>query len=584
MKINRVKSRSGDYHYYLAKSVRKGNKTTTVNVESLGKHSDLLKIYEDPFESLKLLAKEKSLEERLKTGDLEIKFKQSPLSDNLKTSKTNLKRVGHFYLNEIIDKLNLKTFFNEIKTDLKIEYNPYLVTKFLIIDRIISPKSKYGTFNQLDTYYESPSINLEHFYKTLDLISDNLDNYQQHLYKNSLNVTKRDTRALYYDCTNFYFETNQESDLAKYGFSKDSKAKPIVGLGLFMDSNGIPLAFDVHSGNTNEQTTAIPLEKKIIKDFGLSNFIYIADAGLNSNSIRGFNSFGNRDFIVTDSLKKFKSEDLDVVFNDQPWYLINDSTNTPYTMNEIKDLEETNKEKASTLTFYKDFIIDKPVKIGLEEITINNRVTNKTSFKQRAIVTYQPKYKFYQERIRLEQLERANKLIETKTYDKPLQNSPKRLIKVTSDNKNVGLDIDKVIEESKYDGFYALATSLFKDSAEDIIRISAYRWKIEDNMRALKFYLKTRPIYHRKENRIEAHLAICFTSLLVLRLLEKKLDFKYTTSEILNQIKTMKVIPLNEAIYKPTYTGSELLKDLDKAFGKNLDKNIFTNLELNKNI
>lgn len=584
MKINRVKRKNGDYDYYLARSVRKKDKVTTVNVESLGKHSDLLKKYDDPFKALKEYAKEKTLEERLKAGEFEIKFKQESLTNNNQVSESTLKRIGHFYLSEIIDKLKLTDFFKKIKKDTKIEYNPYLVTKFLTIDRIMNPKSKLGTYNELNKYYDMPDFNLVHIYRTLDLIASNMDKFQAHLYKNSLNINSRNTKVLYYDCTNLYFESANETDLKRYGVGKDGKSKPLVGLGLFMDGNGIPLAFNIHSGNTNEQTTVIPLVKKIIKDFEISDFIYISDAGLNSNEIRLFTSFRNRDFIVTEPVKKLSDENKAIIFNDKPWYLLGDKDNKPYSMKEILELERKSKKEASKLTFYKDFYINKPENIGLVSKTINNRTTNKTDFIQRIIVTYKPKYKFYQEEIRLKQINKAYKLISEKKHLDTSYKSPKRFIDLEVKEGTVEINLEKIREEMKYDGYYALATSLFNDDVKDILKASGFRWNIEDNIKVFKHHLKSRPIYHRDDNRIKAHLALCFTSLLVLRIMEVKLERKYSTEEVLNQLRSMKVLPLNEAIFKASYTGSEMLDKLDKIFGKDLNKNVFTNLELNKNI
>lgn len=582
MKINRVKTANGDYNYYLAKSVRKNGKVSTVNLESLGKHSELLKKYDDPFKSLKEYAKKKTLEEKIESGDFNYKVTQQQLSEDGEVSQTNLKYVGHFYLTSIIEKLGLKSFFNELKSNLKIKYNPYEITKHLIVDRIMHPRSKFGTYNHLHEYYGAPSIKLQNIYKPLDLIAANLDSFQSALYHNSNSILKRNTKVLYYDCTNFYFETNKTDGIAKYGLSKDGKSKPLVGLGLFMDGDGIPLAFDVHSGNTNEQTTVLPLEKQIIKDFDLSNFIYISDAGLNSNNIRSFNSFQNRNFIVTESLKKLSDDDLKIVFNDNPWYLLGDKSNKPHFMKDIIELETKDPDEVIKNVYYKDFTINKPVKVGLEEATINNRVTNKTTFNQRLIVTYRPKYKLYQAAIRAGQVERANEIINKKTYTRKRANDPNRFIELGLDHDKVDLNIDTIAEEAKFDGYYGLVTSLFEDGVEDILKVSGYRWKIEDNMRTLKMHLKTRPIHHSLDERITGHLAICFTALLVIRLLEKLLNNEYPTGDILKQLKSMKVNPLNLSIYNSTYTGSELLTKLDKTFNKNLSMTTFTNLQLNK--
>ncbi|HHT55213.1 MAG TPA: transposase [Acholeplasma sp.] len=273
---------------------------------------------------------------------------------------------------------------------------------------------------------------------------------------------------------------------------------------------------------------------------------------------------------------------MKIVFNDNPWYLLGDKSNKPHFMKDIIELETKDPDEVIKNVYYKDFTINKPVKVGLEETTINNRVTNKTTFNQRLIVTYRPKYKLYQAAIRAGQVERANEIINKKTYTRKRANDPNRFIELGLDHDKVDLNIDTIAEEAKFDGYYGLVTSLFEDDVEDILKVSGYRWKIEDNMRTLKMHLKTRPIHHSLDERITGHLAICFTALLVIRLLEKLLNNEYPTGDILKQLKSMKVNPLNLSIYNSTYTGSELLTKLDKTFNKNLSMTTFTNLQLNK--
>lgn len=583
LKVNRVKTRTGDYNYYLADTVRKNGRSSTVNIKSLGKHSELVLKHEDPYTFLKDYAKKLTVEALLEQESFRKCTPQKPLEDTDDISKTNLKYVGHFYLNDIITRLDLKSFFRDLKKDLKIQYDPYQVIKHLIIDRIMHPKSKLQTYHHMHEYYDEPTYALQDIFKTLDLVEDHLESYQTHLYQISTSILKRDTDVLYYDCTNFYFEKNKAEGLVKYGLGKDKKGKPIVGLGLFMDGSGLPLAFNVYEGNKSEQQTVLPLERKIIKDFNLSRFIYISDAGLNSNEIRNFNAFGSRDFIVTESLRKLSEADLKPIFNDSAWYVLGDARNKPYKMEDILELEKKSLEKALTMTFYKDMIIDKPMKVGLSETTENNRTTNKTAFKQRLIITYKTKYKLKQQGIRLTQVEKAYEMIERKSYQNGKANSPKRYIEAPVNADDVNINLEMIEHDSKFDGHYALATSLMDEHVDKILKANGYRWKIEDHMKTLKLHLKTRPIHHYKDERITAHITICFTALLVVRILEHLLEQRYTTQEILNQLKTMKVMPENLSIYHSTYTGSKLLTHLDKVFSKNLSMDKFTNLQLNKN-
>ncbi|MDI6453803.1 IS1634 family transposase [Peloplasma aerotolerans] len=573
MKIVKYKLKNEDILYYLAKSVRTGKQVKTVNIEKLGKHSDLILKHKDPLTYLKAYAKKRTAEEKEDFLSIKIDLQQAVLHHkDQKTSHSKLLNIGYFFLNDIYKALKLDTFFKDITKDTKVEYNPHQALKFLTFARILDPKSKLGTFDDLNNYYEKPKIKLQDIYKTLDLVSEHLDQYQTHLYRESINISKRNTSILYYDCTNYFFEIECEDHFRKYGQGKDHKPNPIVQMGLFMDGDGIPLAFSLNPGNTNEQQTTLPLEKKIVKDFKLSNFIYVSDGGLNSNETRFYNSFGNRDYIVTQSLKKLKRSEQDLILTDDHWQSI--STGKLKSLSTLKDDDQD--------TYYKVMWIDHPIDVGLRELTQSGQLKKKTSFKQRLIVTYQKKYALYQSALRLKQIQRAADLIQSNRVDQVSQNSPKRLIEQKGE-VSYDLDLDKIKDEIKYDGYYALVTSLEDDDVKDILKASARRWEIEESFRILKSNFKARPVFHRKDTRIISHFAICFTALLVYRLLEKKLDSKYTIYEIIDTLRALNVVSLNEALFKSTYSGSELLDQLCVIFDKKINKNIYTNVQLNKN-
>jgi len=549
-----------------------------VRVEKLGKHSELVKDYENPVEYLRTYVLKKTAEETKGIFSVSVTHQLSKqLTHHSKVSNSNLLNIGYFYLNAIYKQLNLNDFFKAVTRDTKIKYNPNDILKYLTFARILAPKSKLSTYDDFESYYGAPKMHIENIYRTLDLIHEHLDAYQTHLYKNSLNISNRNTKVLYYDCTNYFFEIETEDDFRKYGQSKDHKPNPIVQMGLFMDGDGVPLAFNVNPGNTNEQTTVLPLERQIIKDFKLSNFIYIADAGLNSNDIRLFNCMLDRDYIVTQSLKKLPKETQDLVLTDEHWLKLNASDKEKQRFYDISEIKDDDKD-----TYFKVMTIDNPIDIGLRETHENGRLKKKTTFKQQLIVTYNKKYELHQKEIRANQIIRADKLIKNNSISKTSQTSPKRFAKNIGDKPVYDLDIDKIVEENRYDGYYALVTSLENDSISDIIRVSQRRWEIEESFRILKTNFKSRPVYHQKDRRIISHFSICFTSLLVYRLLENKLGNKYTIHEIITQLKNMSVLPMNEAIFEASYAGSDLLNDLSKTFDIYLDKTCYLNTLLNK--
>lgn len=388
-------------------------------------------------------------------------------------------------------------------------------------------------------------------------MAEESDFIQEELYFNSNFVHPRNKKVLYYDCTNYYFEIEQDDDFRKYGKSKENRPNPIVTMGLFMDADGIPLAFDVFPGSQNEQTTLKPLETKIIRDFACSEFIFCSDAGLGSKANRRFNSFGNRSYVISQSLKKMRREDRQIALNPKQFRRLGSDK-----LIDISTLDESNPDIYETI-FYKEV----PVVNGdMDEIVI---------------VTYSPKYKAYQKSIRGQQIARAVKMIEQPGRKRrgKNQNDPARFIKstaITEDGEVAGrniydLDSDRISEEEMYDGFYAVITNLEGDVGE-ILKINRQRWEIEENFRIMKTDFEARPVYVRRDERIKAHFLICYISLLVYRLLEKKLGNAYTCNEILRTLRSMQVTLLSkESGYIPSYKRTDMTDDLHKVFGFHTD-------------
>lgn len=570
MKVTPCKS-GNDIIYYLSKGVRRNGKCTTENVRQIGRYSELIKQYEDPLAYCREYAKQETLKEKQKnTETFTITLSYAEQNQDSKVSKKKDLNVGYFYLKSVLDSLNLRSFFRDKTEDKKITFHPLLVTQFLTYARILDPKSKLGSYDSLETYY-----NLEHFekqdmYKTLDIISENLNDLQAHLYKESEKIIKRNTQVLYYDCTNFFFDINHEGGLKKYGVSKENRPNPIVQFGLFVDAEGIPLAFNVTPGNTNEQSTTIPLEKQIIRDFGVADFIYVADAGLGCNETRLFNSFNNRDFLVTQSLKKLKNEDLSNILDPNNWYC----PTTEQFVN-IADLPEDDDEM-----YFKRMRINNPLDLGIRELTRTNQIKKKSDFYQDLLVCFSKSSQQYQRSVREGQIARAERAIANHTVERTSQNSHKRYIKGGDDNTYV-LDREKELYDAQFDGYYAMATSLDADM-KIISNIMKRRWQIENSFRVMKTSFKSRPVYHQKDTRIIAHFAICFLALLTFKILEKKLINHYTINNIIKQLQVMTVTPISAGIVHTNYEGSQLLQDLDKAFGKKMSNEAYKYEDLNR--
>ena len=563
MRLSLVKSKN-TIQFYVIQSYRdKNGKNTSKIFEKLGNLEQVTTRAngQDPFVWAKEYINKLNIKE--KNNELEIIFKKSTSKLIPKNCQTFF-NGGYLFLEKIYYQLGLNNICNQISNKYKFEYDLNNILSRLIYSRIIYPSSKLATFELCKKYIEQPNFELHDIYRALEVIAKETDFIQSKLYKNSLKVSDRNTNILYYDCTNYFFEIEQEGGLRQYGPSKEHRPNPITQMGLFMDGEGIPLAFNITSGNTNEQTTLTPLEEKILEDFKLSKFIVCTDAGLASNANRKFNDKNDRAFITTQSIKKLKKHLMDWALDSDGWYLSGDTKK--YNINEIEK-DETNIE------FFKDRIFFK------------ERWIKENDLEQKLIVTYSLKYRNYQRQIRNSQIERAKVAIANKSskLDKCNPNDFKRFIKKTNithdgeiaEKKVLSLNTNAIQKEEKFDGFYGVCTNL-DDNAEDIIKINQRRWEIEESFRIMKSEFKARPVYLSRDDRITAHFTTCFLSLVILRFLEKKLDEKYTTTQIIDSLKNMNFTECIGNGYIPTYTRTDLTDDLHEVFKFRTDYEILS--------
>ena len=598
--------KSKDPSYFVQQGIRNGKKVTTKNIFKIGKHSELLaQGHQDPLAYAKEVVEEYNKKMKSEKVDLEITIdfnKKLIPSDNV-SSKSSLLNIGYFFLQDIYSKLNLKDFIKNITKDKKITYNLNDITRFLTFDRILNPRSKLAAVNNLDFFYEKPSFSHQNVLRGMDILADHYDSYLQHLFENSNTIVKRDTSICYYDCTNYYFEIETVDEpyydevtgeylygLRQYGPSKEHRPNPIVEMGLFMDKDGIPLTMGLYPGNMNEQKTVHELESKMIRTLKNKRIIYCGDAGLGSASIRVFNDLGGRAFIVTQSIKKLSEELQNDIFNDTGYKLL--SNNSCVTLKHMKSFNKFDENNISLYQdkAYKEIIVDSNVDLGLfEEKTFKNgntkTVKSKAILKQKIIITYSRKMAEYQKNIRNKQIERAKALLARGVDDiRKGPNDIARFIKCTNRTLYT-LDQDRIDLEEKYDGFYAIATNLLEDDPKDIIEINSQRYKIEDCFRVLKTNFDARPVHHRLDKRIVAHFMICYTALLIYRLLEKQLkDKKYdfTINEILTTLKNMNVSNRDGLFYEAEFTSSKVCTALNDLFNFGLDKKYYQNSELTK--
>lgn len=552
---------------YVIKSIynSKTQSNSSVVVEKLGTEAELREKLngQDPYEWAKSYIEE--LNEREKEDNSKVMVQYSPTKLIAKDKQLSF-NGGYLFLQKVYHDLKLHDICKEISKRYKFTFNLDSILSRLVYGRIIFPSSKLATYDLSSRFIEQPDFDIQHMYRALDVISKETDFIQSELYKNSLKLSKRNTGVLYYDCTNYFFEIEEESGLREYGHSKDHKPNPIVQMGLFMDGDGIPLAFDIHSGKTNEQKTLKPLEKRILSDYKLSRFVVCTDAGLSSVENRKFNDMGNRAFITTQSVKMLKDHLKGWALDPRGWMYGDDG--------KAYDISKLDEEKDYLKIFFKE------------------RWFNENGLEQRMIVTYSLKYRNYKMQIRENQVQRAADVIEKNPakLKKSSSNDYKRFIEkinVTTDGEVAEkelLSIDKtlVTKEAMYDGFYAVCTNL-EDDVSDIIRVNQRRWEIEECFRIMKNEFKSRPVYLSRDERIKAHFTTCFLSLVVYRYLEKALGSKFTTCEIIKGLRDMNFYEVPGEGLIPTYIRNDFTDALHDSFGFRTDYQILKTKQV-KNI
>jgi len=564
MRVTTSKSKNAESFYITKGYINDKGVSTSVIVRKLGTLNDLLKEHGPTRDDVMAWAREEARIETLKyKKERESKAVQITFHADrrLDYGKQTFYRGGYLFLQSVYYELQINKICRKLKNKYKFKYDINAILSDLIYARVLEPASKRSSYKTAFEFMEKPRYKLHDVYRALDVLGNECDLIQSEVYKNSHFIGKRNDKVLYYDCTNYYFEIEQEDDDKKYGKSKEHRPNPIIQMGLFMDGDGFPLAFSLFPGNTNEQKSLKPLEQKVIREFGCQKFIYCSDAGLASENIRTYNHMGERAFIVTQSIKKLPAED-------KAWALDKSGFKRG---SDDRLVDITSLPDDDTNLYYKD-----------EPYTPKK-------LHQRLIITYSPKYARYQKAIREKQVERAEKMIASGNTKKQRKNpnDPGRFIgtvAVTDDGKKAKvhsfLDENKIADEALYDGLYAVCTDLLDDDVSEILKVSEGRWQIEECFRIMKTDFAARPVYLQDGNRIKAHFLICFLALLTYRVLEKKLDFKYTCEKTLETLSAMNFAEIQEQGFIPLYKRLNITDDLHEACGFRTDYQFITKSQM----
>lgn len=556
MRIRTTNTKNGRLFYVIKTYYDTNGKEHSLTVEKLGNENDIRAKYNcDPDAWAKEYVAKLNAKEAEELKPVQVSFSpKSLISKNHRYSYN----VGYLFLQCLYYQLDMDRICKEIASRHDFEYDLNDILEKLIYGRILSPCSKTATLRFAKKLLEQPEFSEHQIYRALDVIAEESDFIQEKLYSNSFALGKRHCGVIYYDCTNFFFDIDEEDEngLRKFGKSKENRALPIVEMGLFIDSDGIPLAMCIHPGNTNEQITLKPLEKKLLSDYHMSKFIVCTDSGLASKANRKFNNLGDRAFVVTQSIKKLKADLKEWALNTKGWK--RPETNSKKTI----DISQIDAKKDFNTVFYKERWIDQG------------------SFEEKIIVTYSLKYREYQRNVRAGQIERALRSIESGAAKRGSknQNDYRRFIEkksITAEgevaDKNVFfLNTERIAEEELYDGYYSVVSNLDDDPCE-IIKVNKMRWKIEECFRIMKTDFKARPVYVKTENRIKAHFITCFLALVIYRYLEKIMEYKYTNGQLLETLQEMNVREVMGEGYIPSYTRTEITDSLHEKFGFRTD-------------
>ena len=561
MRVTTSKSKNSESFYITQSYTNSQGKSTSKTIRKLGTLAELSKRLHTDRDGVLAWANEQArLETARYKSEKEDALVMVPFHSNklMDYHKQKLFTGGYLFLQSVYYGLKMDSICRKIKSRYKFEYDLNAILSDLIYTRVLVPSSKSSSFRTAEQFLEPPTYRLHDVYRALSVLAREMDFIQAEVYKNSFFLGGRNDRILYYDCTNYYFEIEQEDGDKKYGKSKEHRPNPIIQMGLFTDGDGLPLAFSLFPGNQNEQKSLKPLETKILQQFGCEKFIYCSDAGLASEDNRAFNHMGQRSFIVTQSIKKLPAEDRTWALDRNGFKRLSDDASV-----DITKLSEDDKDQL----YYKD-----------EPFTTKK-------LHQRLIITYSPKYAAYQKAVRAEQIARAEKMVANGTLKKQRKNpnDPARFVNkiaATEEGEKAKihyyLDLDKIAEEEMYDGLYAVCTDLLDDDVADILKVSEGRWQIEDCFRTMKTDFEARPVYLTREDRIKAHFLTCFLSLLHFRLLKRSLKDAYTTEQLLQTLRNIKFADVEEQGFMPVYERQKITDDLHETCGFRTDYQFIT--------
>lgn len=523
-------------------------------IESIGFLDELEKQYEDPIAFFQNRVHQLNKEKKEKKAPINFSFYDT---DRLCTGDNLKKNFGYAALSKIYHELELKRFFNNRQRHTNEEYDANTIMKLLVYGRLLFPGSKKATFKNRETLFEKTNYSLDDVYRCLSFLNKQEEDIQIWMNERIKEKYGRDTRLIYYDVTNYYFETDEQTDFLRKGVNKEHRPNPIVQMGLFMDNNGLPVTYELFSGNTNDCLTYRPNFGRIKKQFNLGRVITVADKAMCTG--------------------------------DNIWYTINTPTHDGYVFSmSIRGADKTTKEYVLDEEGYE--WLGKEYKRKSRRYPRTIQVTSTTGRKlkkqvdEKQVVFWSEKYAKRAKAERETALAKARDLAANPgSYTRATSYGAAKYIKKIAFDKETGeiltasstLDIneDLIRQEEALDGYYMLVTSEMESTDDKIIEMYRGLWKIEESFKITKSELEARPVYVWTREHIEAHFLTCFVALTLIRILELKLQHKYSTETMLHSLSKSECALLQQNYYMFLYY-DEVLKDIGSVTGIDFSKKI----------
>lgn len=555
--------KSGRTHLSIKESFRdKDGIPRQKTVKTLGYLDVLEKEYDDPIAHFTEVAKQMTEKYKKETAPVVLEINKNAI---LPENSCSRKNYGYAAFSKIYHELEIDQFFKNRQRKSKAQFNINSIFRALVFSRLLNPCSKRASFDSFGRLFDKCDFTLDDVYRSLDIFKSYQSDLQLWIHEHIKKQYSRDTSLVYYDVTNYYFEIDEEDDMRRRGVSKEHRPDPIVQMGLFMDTNGLPINYGLFSGNTLDKQTLIPMMGRLVDDYNLGKVIVVADRGMITGDNIAQTIIDGNGYVLSYSIKSADKEFKDYVFDP-----------SGYSVPSEEDGFRIKSRQADRLIWVTEPFTGKKKHISVEE---------------KHVVFYSPDY------AKKARCERERVLIKAKSlianpgkYNKSTGYGAAKYIKNIAFDKTTGeiltakgqvLEIDDVLikEEEKYDGYYAIVTSEYEKTDSEILDIYRGLWKIEESFKITKTGLETRPVYLSNHEHIQAHFLICFTALILARLLEYRIERKYPVQRILESIRNSECALMEENMYLFDYR-DEVLDEIGKAMGIDFSRKYMTLKEI----